>query len=504
MQGTKTQSSSKSLRILITGDVSGTLEPCGCVKDQLGGLDRFATALLDARRAHDGIFVEVGALFFPRPKFDATERDELLMRAETLAKGMRTLGLTAWAPGEADWALGEPTFEKLATDSGASARTEASRAGSQQPPAQGAFVREISGIRVGLYALQAQSTSLHPGTRNLESQLASTADDLESQRVQLKVALIDAPMGAITRAVHQVHAFQLVIVNGNSAGLGADSDGTPPQLIDSTLVVNPPNHLRGLTIVDFTVERNNFKFEDASGVGREEEHLQLGQRIVELSERVKQWKKENRDTASIAAREADLKRLREKLASLEKPLAKPSGSNFTVRTQPIGNEVERNPDMQRALEELGRRINVYNRDKFAGVKAPAPIDSQPVFIGVNACEKCHKEAVAFWRTTRHSKAYRTLVNKDRQYTLECVACHVAGFEQPGGSSVTDVELLKDVQCENCHGPGSAHAKANTKEFIKPSPDRQLCANKCHHSPHVNTDWSVSEAWPKIIGAGHGE
>ena len=322
--------------------------------------------------------------------------------------------------------------------------------------------------------------------------------------MQLKVALIDAPMGAITRAVHQVHAFQLVIVSGNSAGLGADSDGTAPQVIDSTLVVNPPNHLRGLTIVDFTVEGDRFEFEDASGVGREEEHLQLGQRVVELSERVKQWKKENKDTASIAAREADLKRLREKLASLEKPIAKPNGSTFTVQTRPIGNKVERNPDMQRALEELGRRINLYNRDKFAGVKAPPPVDSQPVFIGVNACEKCHKEAVAFWRTTRHSMAYQTLVNKDRQYTLECVGCHVVGFEQPGGSSITDVELLKDVQCENCHGPGSTHAKANTKEFIQPSPDRQLCASKCHHSPHVNTDWSVGEAWPKIVGAGHGE
>ncbi len=494
MQGPPAEPKSRvAVRFLITGDIAGTLEPCGCVKDQLGGLDRFATAVADARRASPRApLLEVGSVFFPRASVEPAERDELVMRAETLAKSLRDLGLHAFAPGAADGALGEATFEKLTRDANLPVLRRSAR------------VEKVENVSVGYFALQAQSTSPSPGTEELETQLKAASQDLTQQQAQLKVAFVDAPVGSVARAVRSAPGFQLVIVGGSSAGLGADSDGTEPQLIDSTLIVNPPNHLRGLVTIDFVIKGNSFKFADASGVGREEARMELGQRVVELAERVKTWKKEHKDPASIATREADLKRLREKLAELSRPIAEPEGSYFTFHKQPIGNNLERNPDMQRALEELGRRINLFNRDKFAGRKAPPPVDSEPTYIGVAACEKCHKEAVAFWRTTRHSHAYRTLVDKDRQYTLECVGCHVTGFEQPGGSSVTDVELLKDVQCENCHGPGSAHAKANTNAFIKPSPDRQLCATRCHHSPHEDANWSVNAAWPKIIGAGHGE
>ena len=31
-----------TLRLYVVSDLSGAMEPCGCVKDQLGGLDHFA------------------------------------------------------------------------------------------------------------------------------------------------------------------------------------------------------------------------------------------------------------------------------------------------------------------------------------------------------------------------------------------------------------------------------------------------------------------------------
>ena len=490
----------KTLRVLVTSDVAGFVEPCGCVKDQLGGLDRFATALLDAKRAHNSVFLEAGSLFIPRANVELAERDELTMRAETLAEGMRTLGLLAWTPGTADAALGESTLAQLAARSGASLIRPSTNAAPKQPQ----LVRDVSGIRVGFYGFHSQSTSSSSSAQDLAIQLRAAARELEMKGAKLKVALITAPHGTVTRAVHQAQEFQLVVVSNSETGLGADSDGEAPQLIDSTLVVHPPNHLRGFVTVDFIVKDGNFKFEDGSGVGREEERMQLGQRIVELAERLKQWKQQNQDPAAIAAREADLKRLREKLTQLSKPVVAPQGSHFTVLSQAVGNNFEHNPDVKRTLDELGRRINLSNRDKFAGLKAPPPVENQPTYVGVKVCESCHKPAAAFWRTTRHAGAYKTLVDKDRQYTLECVGCHVTGYEQPGGSSVADVETLKDVQCENCHGPGSAHAQANSASFIKPKPERDLCATKCHHSPHVESTWNVNDAWPKIVGAGHGE
>ena len=93
----------------------------------------------------------------------------------------------------------------------------------------------------------------------------------------------------------------------------------------------------------------------------------------------------------------------------------------------------------------------------------------------------------------------------KQFNLECVDCHVTGYDKPGGSTVTHVDNLKDVQCEVCHGPGSRHvADPANKEFIVKTPEKSMCASACHHPPHVGPNWNVEEAWKKIIGPGHGQ
>jgi mono/diheme cytochrome c family protein len=97
-----------------------------------------------------------------------------------------------------------------------------------------------------------------------------------------------------------------------------------------------------------------------------------------------------------------------------------------------------------------------------------------------------------------------LSRQNKQYNLECVGCHVTGYEAPGGSTVAHVEKLENVQCEVCHGPGSRHlADPKDKSLITLTPEKSLCASKCHHPPHVNASWSVDESWKIIVGPGHG-
>jgi hypothetical protein len=124
-------------------------------------------------------------------------------------------------------------------------------------------------------------------------------------------------------------------------------------------------------------------------------------------------------------------------------------------------------------------------------------------VGVEVCSSCHLEERAFWNKMRHAKAYETLASQNKEYNLECVSCHVTGYEEPGGSTVAHVEKLTAVQCETCHGPGSRHVEdpADLK-LIRLEPPRTLCASSCHHPPHVGPSWNVDEAWPKIIGEGH--
>ncbi len=490
-----------SIRLLVTGDIAGTIEPCGCVKDQLGGLDRFASAVRSSRHPDSTLFLEAGALLFPRSSDEPNERDELLLRAETLAKVMRTLGLLAWTPGKADCALGSPTLLELTGRLGAHPLQSCGDPTFKQ---DNYFVTEVAGTKVGLFGIGSTWTQASTGPDDLEAKLRTASNALDSKGAQLKIALLNAAPGQAAKLAQRLPSFQLLLVGGSSErSLGADSDGAEPQLVGSTLVIEPPNHLRGLVAVDFVVVDGKFTFQDGTGIGRNAERVEVAHRLSELKERIILWKTQNQDPALMANREADLRRLQIRYKELVGPAKTPNASYFRVQTIPIGNEVLDDPDVKKTLDDLGSKINRSNHDKFANRKAAPAAPGQAAFVGISTCETCHQKEVKFWHTTRHAAAYRTLVDKERQYTLECVGCHVTGYEQPGGSNVTDVAELKDVQCETCHGPGSIHSKTTASDAITRIPARQLCASRCHHSPHVAPTWTVDEAWPKIIGEGHG-
>ncbi len=498
------------ISVIATGSVAGFVEPCGCVKDQLGGLDRFATAVQKARASNPALLVEVGALFFPRAELDAQETTELSFRADTLATVFHSLGAFAWVPTPADNALGAETLARLVDRSHLRPLPQLAQTASAQnrtaptPARTGECATTVVGsVRVGVCGTPGRAAQ--QSAVSVVDQLRAQATQLSAQGASLRIALLDTDAGSALRAADRVPEFHLMIVSGGSGdSIGADTDGAEPVRAGQTLVVQPANHLRAIVTIDFTIRDSQFVFEDGTGIGRDSERNQVAERIRELSERLSLWQRQNLNASVLKARRQDLSRLQARERELSRPVAVPSGSYFTLRTIEIGSNVPSDPKVRRTLDELGRRINDNNREKFAGRKAPEPEPGQAGFVGVGVCETCHDRAAQFWRQTRHSRAYQTLVNVEREFTLDCVGCHVTGYEMPGGSTVTDVAGLKNVQCENCHGPGSIHAKTRATQDIRRVPPRELCAQRCHHSPHVAASWSVNDAWPKIVGPGHGQ
>ena len=83
-----------------------------------------------------------------------------------------------------------------------------------------------------------------------------------------------------------------------------------------------------------------------------------------------------------------------------------------------------------------------------------------------------------------------------------MSCHVTGYDKPGGSTVTHVEKLQNVQCEDCHGPGSLHARdPGKKDLIVAKPKADMCLS-CHHPPHVD-GFDAKAKMRLILGPGHG-
>jgi hypothetical protein len=125
-------------------------------------------------------------------------------------------------------------------------------------------------------------------------------------------------------------------------------------------------------------------------------------------------------------------------------------------------------------------IGEYN-DKVAEIYGGAGTTKAPVenvVLRLSACEPCHGDKVAKWKTTDHAIAYQTLVKKSKQFEPKCLACHTTRFEQPEGFSMKQQQPeLVNIQCESCHGFAKEHLSD-----MKPIPTRKPAISvclKCH-------------------------
>lgn len=112
-----------------------------------------------------------------------------------------------------------------------------------------------------------------------------------------------------------------------------------------------------------------------------------------------------------------------------------------------------------------------------------PLVTPPMYVGAAACVDCHTDRHAEWSQTIHAGAFSTLVNSGDGDNPLCFPCHAVGYGTPSG--FVDLEItphLANVQCENCHGPGSNHFSDPNNVPLTVNLDSQLCG-ACHQSCH---------------------
>src|SRR5262249_16110187 len=151
----------------------------------------------------------------------------------------------------------------------------------------------------------------------------------------------------------------------------------------------------------------------------------------------------------------------------------------------------RDPTVERRLRALDKQIGAANFAAAQHISPPAAEPGAPRYLGMKACEKCHKPAVEFWRGTGHAHAWKALPEIDKQDNYDCTRCHVTGWQKPGGSNRGSAEKagLVDVQCEVCHGPASKHVEEDGLEEPKTltlRPADRFCADNCHTPEHSDT------------------
>lgn len=501
--------SSRRVTLLIATRVQNTTEPCGCTSDPLGDVARVGALLHDTQGR--GLLLDAGGLRYKPTPLPREKQPQARLKADFLEQTWRGLSaLTMLQPADL---LGTQGAQEL------SPRVVSNLDGLPADRIQREALREIHGVRIGVLGLASPSVAWPAGIHvadPLEAGARALAS-LRSQGAALTVALTGLPRDEARRLARKLPDLDILVAGGDDAL----PDGvSKPEQIGKTLLVVPATEAQRLVRVDVYADHNGalaFNLRPTEPQ-RHEALTQLREQIAQTEQRLVALRADPQsEPAFVQVTESELVRLRQEHAQLEQPRAQ-RGAYVTAELIALGRALRRDDTIAQAMRALDRQIGEANL-KAAAPPVPA-IAGQPSFVGAKACQGAchfHDDAVDFWQKTLHAQAFTTLVNGGKELSYDCISCHAVAFDEPGGSSLRSLIAwqrltpnqtppgqpdLRHVQCETCHGPGSAHVAAPSKNPIPVrQPDRDRCL-VCHTKDHSDTfDWLPYLR--DILGPGHG-
>lgn len=493
-------------RLVVATDLHGYLEPCGCSTDMLGGIDRLAAKLRSM--ADDGtptLFVTAGDLLFDGLDHGVTPeqaRAQETWRAETLVAILNRLDLAASAPGPLDFSYGASTLRRLAADASFPLLAAGSSLDLEEDPLGATVMRRVGPYQVGLVGVADLRTTdgrapdgVRPAADLVETTRQAVAR-LRSEGADVVVALARTDRRTGRRVARTVDGLDFLVQGGLD-----DAEAPPPSTAGGTVIVQAGHQGHGFVHLDLW-RRGEGPWTDVGLWRREVERERLRTRERELRANLARWQREGEhDPADLQAQRARLARLEAEAEALAAAPAADRGNVFTAAYVPLPLTAPRDPEIDALVNAYDRRVNEHNRVALAGLRPEPAGEGAPSYVGSAACAACHGPAHAQWTGTPHAHAYATLETQHKNFNLACVGCHVTGYLEPGGSTVTHVDGLVNVGCESCHGPGSAHVAAPTEAAVTLDPGERLCRS-CHNPEH-STAFRYDVYRPRVLGPGHG-
>ncbi len=217
----------------------------------------------------------------------------------------------------------------------------------------------------------------------------------------------------------------------------------------------------------------------------------------------------------------------------------PSLSTATLSDSPLGSNVPVYEPADRLVYKVASRsfFKPDVRGQYtvigtvvtkSGTTNLTKVFTAGTYMGVQTCTLCHSggllapEKVQPWSTTAHATIFSHGIDGDLgSYSKSCLPCHTVGYNLStnavnGGFDDVAAQVgwifptvlastnfasmpraltnLANIQCENCHGPGSEHAYSlGNTNFISITVNSGDC-NQCHDAPthHVKgTEWYAS-------------
>jgi hypothetical protein len=400
-----------ALRLLVLTDLAGELEPCGCSARSKGGVDRLVAAISALRAEGIPTLLLVAGHSF----YDPTPRD-----AQALPLQER------W---EADMLA--TVLHDLHVDALLPSDHDLQLAGTQWP----AWLRQL------------ESPPLLVPNATLAAAADPTASERLVQAAGLRIALLGADLSNAKRAALEASELEQRVTRQRERG--AD---VVISLVNVGVGEAPLTQQSG---ADLTIEGGALRSEPR--VSTTHRRVSSGQRGESLLIVDVYWSQSGQPLA---------------LRSSYDPARASELNQWVYRSLPIARDALADAAVREKLRALSKKINQHNATEYAQTEHP---EATRKYAGSAPCAACHTGAYLAWKATRHAAAYATLQRLDKEYNLDCVACHLTGYDQ-GGASLAELEGLTHVGCESCHGASAAHV--DDPQSRRGAPRRAVPTSRC--------------------------
>lgn len=466
--------------LLLSGEMHGYIEPCGCSLNQMGGLSRRADLLKQMRdRGWPVTAFDVGGLV------NNPARRQARLKLAMALKSLKVMNYGGVALGREELHVGvENLLTTTEDDRPAFLASNLLLLGAPDVVSQPYRVIAVGKLRIGVTAVFGESMKgPEIGRARAEGEVADvevldpvesltkSLAALEAEKPDLLVLLSHAKRDESEKLAAKFPQFDIIL----SAG-GPEDPDPQPKLLGKTLFVLSGQKGKSVGVVGVYPESKDG-------------------------------------------------RLRFELVSLD------------------GDRFRDAPEIKDQMREYQATLQVHNLVAGEpAIESPwnAQIKESNPFVGVKVCGECHKKAYEKWLSTGHAKATESIKRGragddgrykadfiSRIYDPECVNCHVTGWSpdpklvvryKTGYESEQATPHLLGQQCENCHGPGGRHAELERKFVSDKSVESEVekfrelayigldqvaekrCV-KCHdgdNDPHFKTDGDVFEQyWEEI-------
>ncbi len=497
------QGSARKLTVLATGDVGSDTDVCGCKAHPMGGIARRAKVVKERSGAR-AVVVDAGDLFFRQWSISPRYHAQSIATAEFLADAAKQMSLAAIAVGERDLALGIPELKRLGERGGLRVLSaNLVYASTSSAPFDAFAVVERGGMKIGIVGVspemgaKAQAEVVYEQNRVTTKPLFEAVDTAaraaRSAGGEVVIALLHLGQQPALELLGKLEPGVVDVAIVSHDRLSGNLTLAPG---GRSAWIAPGSRGKWLAAVDLEVVKDAHGLLDVGALESQREA------IAAIDQRLEAYQNEDAGVVDpgiaekIAAdRSATVQRLKSRRAKMQEELDHLSlaGKN-RVSGELIGLDVALpdDPEMLALYQQYQDRLIRVNSGE------PPPDRAELRYAGSAACKRCHAPMYQQWEKTKHAKAWDTMVRTRQTGNLDCIPCHVTGFDRRGGpTSLLGLESFVNVGCESCHGPGSAHvAQPKVKLDYGAQVPERVCA-ECHRAQEDQRPFDYEARLPTV-------